>query len=393
MTARLIRPFHVRLDVRTGKAEISRPRTAADNGGGAPRILPEEKNGAGVRGSAPVPPSATNLDNGGSIKVLRDDMTAAEERREPSLSPLKSADGGSIKVARDDRVVAEERREPSFSPLKSSEDRSIKIQRDDETIADERREPSLSPLKRSDDNTGIDERRDASFSPPPKTSEDDPAEVIRRDKIVIEDLEREHQFRTALASSVEAGNRMAHRNEHLDTGTIIRIAAAVIVVGLGSAALLPSILTRNPVGPTVTLTTPPAPVAPAQTEQAIATQPTAEPRPDPLPTAAPPVPAPASNNTASVAKAAPALRGSSPPDVQGEPRATTPSAGKADGGIALTAAEKAAITRGLQELEKTAAVTTPSRSASARPRLTDEEKAAVERGLRELEKTAGQAKP
>src|SRR5688572_11317509 len=131
MTARLIRPFHVRLDVRTGKAEMARPQ-AASNNGGAPRVVPDQKNGAGVRGSAPVPPSATNLDSGGSIKVQRDVATAVEERREPSLSPaLKNSHDGAIKVQRNDTPVTDERREPSLSPLKNADDRSIKVQRND----------------------------------------------------------------------------------------------------------------------------------------------------------------------------------------------------------------------------------------------------------------------
>jgi hypothetical protein len=232
---------------------------------------------------------------------------------------------------------------------------------------------------------------------------------------VIEDLEREHQFRTAVGLMAKARNR-AHADETLDTRTIIRIAAAVIVLGLGSTALLPSILTRDPVESTVTLTTSPAIAEPAQPKQVGAAQPAPEPRADPLPAAAPaapavaapvaaaaavappaaaatPVPAPPSNEATSVAKAPPILRGSNTPDLKSEPRATTQSAGKADGGIALTAAEKAAVTRGLQALEKRAAVTAPRRTASTRPQLTAEEKAAVERGLRELEKTAGQAKP
>ena len=389
MAARLIRPLYARFDVRTGKTEMPRPPAAANTIGGAPRAVPE-KNGGGVRGSAPVPPPAKALDNGGSIKVARDDRPVTEERREPSLSPsVKNSDDRSIKVQRNDKPISEERREPSLSPLKKSpDDGFIKAPRDD--------------------NTGVGERRDARLSPPrPKNSEEGPAKVIRNDKIVVEDLEREHDFRTALATSVEAGNRLVHRQERLETGTIVRIAAAVIVVGLGFTALLPSILTRNPVEPTVTLTTSPAVGGPAQTERVGIAQPVIEPRLDPQPAAAPPaaavaaappvpappVPAPPSNAAASVAKAPPVLRGSNTPVVQGESRAATPSVAKADGGLALTAAEKAAVTRGLQELEKRAAVTPPRPRAPARPQLTADEKAAIERGLRELEKTAGQAKP
>lgn len=412
MAARLIRPLYARLDVRTGRAEMTRPPAASNTIGGAPRIVPD-KTGAGVRGSAPVPPSAANFDNGGSIKVQRDDKPITEDRREPSLSPpQKEVNSGSIKVQRNDQTAVEERREPSLSPApKSSDGGSIKVARNDKPIAEERREPSLSlPLKSSDDgsikapredNIGIG---DAPLSPPPKTSEDGPAKVLRNDKIVIEDLEREHEFRAALASSVEAGNRLVHRQERLETGTIVRIAAAVIVVGLGFTALLPSMLTRNPVEPTLTLTTSPAVAEPARTEQVGAAQPASESRSDPLPAAAPAaaappaaaaaaVPAPPSNAATSLAKAPPVLRGSNTPDVQGEPRATAQSAGKAEGGIALTAAEKAAVTRGLQELEKRAAGAAPRRTVSARPQLTAEEQAAVERGLRELAKTAGEAKP
>jgi hypothetical protein len=53
---------------------------------------------------------------------------------------------------------------------------------------------------------------------------------------------------------------------------------------------------------------------------------------------------------------------------------------------ALTAAEKAAVARGLKELEIAAANKTPPRSALNRFALTEEEKASVERGLQELEK-------
>jgi hypothetical protein len=424
MTARLIRPFHVRLDVRTGKAEMARSRAAPNNGGSAPHSLPAQKNS-----------------DAGSIKVARDDRPIADERREPAFSPpLKSSNGGSIKVQRDDRTATEERREPSFSlPLESSntepikvvrdgkagtdeyaqaplprrtetsDDRAIRVLRDDNAGTDEYARAAVPPRTETSADTSIDvlrndatvdeERREPSLSPPSKSSDEAPAEVTRDEKIVIEDLEREHQFRAALASSVQAGNRLKHQHERLETGTIIRIAAAVIVVGLGSTALLPSILTRNPVGPTVTLTTSSAPAEPAQTEQVGGAQPVREPRPE-LPAAAPPVPAPPSKNATSVATAPPVLRGSNTPEVQGEARPTAqfavPDAGKTDGGLALTAAEKAAVTRGLQELEKQAAVTTPPPPrprAPGRPQLTDEEKAAIERGLRELEKTAGQAAP
>ena len=207
MAARLIRPLYARLDVRTGKAEMARPQAASNNGGAA-RVVPDQKNGAGVRGSAPVPPPATNLDNGGSIRVQRDGTTAAEERREPSLSPaLKNSDGGSIKVARDDKIVTEERREPSLSPpLKSADSGSIKVARNEKPIAELRREPSLSPPLKSpddsamkalrDDKAGIDERRDAPLSPPPKTSEDGPAE----DPSPREDRDRRPGTRTPISS-------------------------------------------------------------------------------------------------------------------------------------------------------------------------------------------------
>jgi hypothetical protein len=385
MTVRLIRPFHVRLDVRTGKAEMSRPRAASNNGGGTPPGLPDQKKSS----------------DAGSIKVMRDDRPIVEERREPSFSPpLKSSDNEPIKVVRDGKAGTDEY---AHAPLprrtETSDGSAIKVLRDHKAGTDDYARAAVPPRTETSADTVAEERREPSLSPPPKSSEEGPADALRNEKIVIEDLEREHQFRAALASSVEAGNRLVHRQERLETRTIVRIAAAVIVVGLGFTALLPSILTRNPVEPTVTLTTSPAVAQPVQTEQVGAAQPAPEPRADPLPAAAPPAaaapraPALPSNDATSVAKAPPVLRGSNTPDVQGEPRATTQSAGKADGGLALTAAERAAVTRGLQELEKRAAVAEPRRAPSARPQLTAEEQAAVERGLRELEKTAGQAKP
>jgi hypothetical protein len=54
----------------------------------------------------------------------------------------------------------------------------------------------------------------------------------------------------------------------------------------------------------------------------------------------------------------------------------------------LTAEETAAVNRGLEALQKSAAAEAPPpRSAPNRPALTAEEQAAVERGLRELEKS------
>ena len=378
MTAHLIRPLRVRLDIRTGKAEMARSRPGSTNGGN----LPDQKKNPGY----------------GPIKVQRNDNAATEERREPSFSPpLKSADNEAIKVVRAGRAGTDEyAHAPLSRRTETSGDSAIKVLRDHNAGTDEYARAAVPARSETSADTIAEERREPSLSPPPNSSEDAPTEVNRNDKIVIEELEREQQFRAALASSLKAGNR-ADQHERLETRTIIRIAAAVIVVGLGFTALLPSILTRDPVAPTVTLTTPPASAAPAQTEQVGVAQPAIEARPELPPAAPPPVPAPQSKEAASVAKAPPVLRGSNTPDVQADAGAATevpaPNAGKADGGLALTAAEKEAVTRGLQELEKSAAVAAPSRTASTRPQLTDEEKAAIERGLRELEKTAGQAKP
>jgi hypothetical protein len=207
---------------------------------------------------------------------------------------------------------------------------------------------------------------------------------------VIEELEREPRL-----AYRPPRNRQDPDDEHIRTGTIIRIAAAVIVLGLGFTVLLPSIFTRDPVESTVTLTTSPAAAVPAQTAQSGATQPVPDSRPIPSPPAA--ATAPASNDATSVAKTAPALRGTNAAEVQADGRATgralVPNGGTAAGRLALTAEEQAAVTRGLQALEKRPAVSAPRRPASTRPALTAEEQAAVERGLRELEKTAGQAKP
>ena len=327
MAVRLIRPLYVRYDVRTGKTEVPHPRGASTNAADAPRVRPDPENGT-ERGPAPLPQPPKNFDDG-SIKVLRDGRTGAKEL----LNPLHADD---IKVLRDDGTA------------------------------------------------------DAQVPPPAENSER-VAELPRNDKIVIEELERDHKFRMATGLAKQVNSPEYSDDEYISTKTIIRIAAAVIVLGLAFTAILPSLLTRDPAESTAALVTPRPPAPPAQTE------PPSEPLPEPRPAQAPEAPPPeaASNEATSDAKTAPALRDSAPTDVPADGRATEqvllPSAGKAAGRTPLTAEEAAAVNRGLEALQKSAATKAPPRSAPNRPALTAEEKAAVERGLRELEKS-GQAK-
>jgi len=326
MAVRLIRPLYVRYDVRTGKTEVPHPRGASTNAADAPRVRPDPENGT-ERGPAPLPQPPKNFDDG-SIKVLRDGRTGAKEL----LNPLHADD---IKVLRDDGTA------------------------------------------------------DAQVPPPAENSER-VAELPRNDKIVIEELEREQQFRMALAK--QASRPKYSDDENISTKTIIRIAAAVIALGLVFTAILPSLFTRDPVEYTAGVITPLPPAPPAQAEPPSVAQPVPDPRPAQAPEARPPEAVP--NEAASDAKAAPALRDGAPTDVPADGGATEqvllPSAGKA-GRTPLTAEEAAAVNRGLEALQKSAATKAPPRSAPNRPALTADEKAAVERGLRELAKT-GQTK-
>src|SRR6185503_16030647 len=145
VAARLIRPIHVRYDVRTDEAEAPPPSGALTNAEGAPRVHPDPRTGT-ERASSSLPQQEKNFDDG-SIKVLRDGQTGIEELVDPSLPPAVHAD-------------------------------DIKVLRDDETA-------------------------DASVLPPAKNSER-VAELPRNDKIVIEELEREHESRMALGSAKQA---------------------------------------------------------------------------------------------------------------------------------------------------------------------------------------------
>jgi hypothetical protein len=422
MATRFVRPFHARI----GKREKNHPPAASNAIGGTPHILPEPKNETSAGASAFLPPLAENLD-GGTIKVQRDDVRGIQERREPSHSPPPRSHNSSIKVQRDKVTDFDERREPCFSLLLTSDTDCFEFQRDNNPTVQLRAEPSLSPpLKNSDhgsikvardvkadaeeharapltpraepaddvsinvvrnDHAITEERSESSLSPPRESSEDAAAELRRNAELIIEELEREPQF-----ARTPASNRRNPDDERLSTGTIVRIAAALIVLGLGFAALLPSALTRDTIEPAMTLTTstPPELAEPAQTEHVGAVHPVLAPRPSQPTEVVEPAPTP--DDFASVVKTTPALRGSGAFEERGEGRAPeevlVPRAGKGAGRTPLTAAEKAAVMRGLQELEKRAAVATPRLPAPTRPRLTAEEKAAVERGLRELEKTA-----
>jgi hypothetical protein len=178
-------------------------------------------------------------------------------------------------------------------------------------------------------------------------------------------------------------------DEYISTKTIIRIAAAVIILGLAFTAILPSLLTRNPVEYTAGVITPAPSAPPAEAKLPSVAQPLPGPPPAQAPEALPPEAA--SNEATSVAETAPALSDSAPTDVPADGGAREqvllPSAGKAAGRTPLTAEEAEAVNRGLQALAKGAATKGPPRSAPGRLALTAEEQAAVERGLRELEKS------
>ena len=389
MAARLIRPLYVRYDVRTGKAEVRRSKGVSSNAAGAPRARPDPKNGT-EQGPAPLPQPPKNLDDG-SIKVVRDDKPGMQARAEqPLRPPATSLDDGSAKVDRAGRTGAEKFEDFCVPPtVKRSDGGSIKVVRDGRTGAKE----LLNPLHADDIKVLRDDwTADAPVPPPAKTSEH-VAKLPRNDKIVIEELERDHKFRMATGLAKQVNRPEYSDDEYISTKTIIRIAAAVIVLGLAFAAILPSLLTRDPVESTAALITPSPPAPPARAEPPSVAQPVPDPRPAQAPEAPPP--AAASNEATSAAKTAPVLRSSAPTDVPADGGATEvllPSAGKAAGRTPLTAEEAAAVNRGLEALRKSAATKAlPPRSAPNRPELTAEEKAAVERGLRELEKS-GQTK-
>jgi len=374
MRARFIKPLFANLDrgaAHAGAAPLRAVSTATDRGQAAP------------------PQSAKGFDDG-SIKVRRDDEIAIEERREPSLSiPQPTSHGGIMGVQGDDQPVAAQRAEPLLSPPRKTSDRGfIKVVRDDKDGA----EAPLHQRTAVGGESSVEARSEPSISTSPKSSEDSDQKLAPNTKIAIEDLEREHEFRTALELMTKGPRRT--RTDEIDTKAIILIAAGVIVLGVVFTSLLPAILTRDAVEPAAALVTSPAPATAEQTERTEAVQAAPAPAPAQLPQAAPPPPAPSAST--SVAKTAPALRGSSPPEAKIEGRATeqvlVPSASKTAPRSALSAAEQAAVTRGLQELEKRPAVAAAGPRAAARPALTAEEQAAVERGLRELEK-ADQAKP
>ena len=168
--------------------------------------------------------------------------------------------------------------------------------------------------------------------------------VLGDHKAVAEDRGRAQSVQAdsgLKAPPAKPRKRRSKSDKSLSVGTIAATMAGVIVVSFAGTALLPSILTRDPVRSTTIAIAPPA-VQPRQTDAR------------PIPPPAPELPAPAADDAKTTAAIAPALRPSSVP-------------------------------------RSTAAVAAPRRPATARPALTAEEKAAVERGLRELEKAPGQA--
>ncbi len=230
----------------------------------------------------------------------------------PRLLAALDRDAGAPRVVRDHKAGAgEPRREPHPQRAEKADDSSVVVVRDDRRTDKERRREQ--PVQ-----------ADAGLKAPP----------------------------------AKPRKRRSKSDEFLSVGTIAATMAGVIVVSFAGTALLPSILTRDPIEATTIAIAPPA-VQPRPPEQVGAIQPVPDARPVQQP--APELPAPASNDAKSLATTAPALRTTSVP------------AAKQAGGRTAVAA--------------------PRRPATTRSALTAEEKAAVERGLRELEKAAGQAKP
>ena len=309
MAARLVKVFHVRLNIRDVAVSGPHPLAAFNREVGAPRILREQKAAMQKPAPAPVPPRATTPDDS-SVAVLRDPEAGPQERGPAPLPPRAApSDDSSVVVLRDDDMVAEDR------------GREQRLQTD----------------------AGLN------------------------------------------GAPAKPRKRRSHPDERLSIRDIALTMAAVIVVSLAATAFLPSILLGDIVDPPAPVAATPPPVEPAPIEQAGVAAPAAA----VAPAAQPPAPAPratASSDAKSAAQTTPALRAAIPPEKQAGGRIA------ATGRNDLTAAEKAAVSRGLSELKSTAALTTPRRPAATRPALTDEEKAAIERGLRELEKDAGQAK-
>ena len=290
-----------------------------------------------------------------------------------------------------------------------------RVVRDEKTSADEPGPaPAFATSQLPPSPVGLRRTSREGTPEPPraKTADDSSVLVLRDDQMAGEDRGSEPPRQTDSGLSEWAAKprkRQSNPDETLSIGTIALTMAAVIVVGVAFTALLPSILTRDAVETAATVITTTSPQPPIEQFGAVQPAPAPAPLPAaaplpapavlapapnatasaakaaaaPAPLPAPALPAPAPNASASAAKTAPALRASVPPE--------RPVVANATGGINMTAAEKAAVARGLAELQNTVAVNAP-RPAPARPGLTAEEKAAVERGLRELEKEAGPAK-
>ncbi len=308
MAARLVKVFHVRLNVRDVAVSGPHPLAAYNREVGAPRVLREQKAGLQKPAPAPVLPRAAASDDS-TVAALRALTAGPQEHRRAPLPPRAAA----------------------------SDDSSIVVLRDDEMVAEDR---------------GLEQR-----------------------------LQADAGLNGLLA---KPRKHRSHPDERLSIRDIALTMAAVIVVSLAATAFLPSILLGDIVDPPPTVAATPPPVEPAPIEQAGVAEPAAV-----APAAQPPAPAPratALSDSKAAAQTAPALRAAIPPEKQAGGRVA------ATGRNNLTAAEKAAVSRGLSELKSTAALAAPRRSAPPRSTLTDEEKAAIERGLRELEKDAGQAK-
>jgi hypothetical protein len=403
MAARLVKVFHVRLNLGDAPVKEPHPLAALNRDAGASRVSPDRKTGADVRGHLLFPPQTEELlasrpqaapeSGAGASRVSSHRKTGADVRGHVLFPPqteellasrpqAPESDAGTTRVPRDHDAHADAHEyAPPPPQAEDSDDGSIRVHRDDRMAV----EDELAPLFQTDIGQA-------------DSAPDEPSAKPRR--------------------------RRRESDESLSIRTIALTMAAVIAVGFGFTALLPSMFTRPAVDSTTVITTsPPLPrPAPVQPEQVVTVPPAPAPSPvqpqaaPPAPSpvqpqaAAPPAPAlnpvreqaaappaPAPSNTKAVARAAPVVteRASGSEEKQVAPRELRDSLipGTATGRITLTAAEKEAVERGLQALKNSATASAPPRPAAARFALTDAEKEAVERGLRELDKAPGQFVP
>lgn len=214
MAARLVKVFHVRLNLQDGAASGPHPLAAFNKDAGAPRVR-DPKAGAEAQGQLPLPPRPAKSDDS-SVAVVRDDKARPEAQGRASVPPRAAkSDDSSVSVVRDDRARAEAKG-PASDPPRAAKS-------DDSSIA-----------------------------------------VLRDEKLAVEDRKREENVQPILLDEPRAKwrKRDSEPDEPLSIRAIAVTMAAVIVVGFAFTLSLPSILTRGGAETTATITPPPSPVQP-----------------------------------------------------------------------------------------------------------------------------------